>query len=489
MTDEQFNLWMADQTAQRCLLVEVGVNTAGAEAVRYLSNVGYVSTPADTPPNTVYDPVVVGGLTVQQKLDESGSPSIAWGDIEVQNMDGVRDHWLYDVWSGRSVAVKLGDAGWPVSDFRTVFEGVVEDIAARSADTLNLLIRDKAQRLNTPLVDTLLGGDGPNKDDPPPLCFGEVHNVAPVLYDAATLEYRVHNGPIESVIEVRDNGVPVEFTPLLSSGGFTLAHSPVGDVTASAQGAKHSGTYMNTVARLVAFIAVNYGSQPLQPQEVSQAALDAFDGLHTQPVGVYVRDRGNTLATCQTLAASVGAQVAFDNESRLTLLKVDDPTGKPAVATITPSDTLMGSVRPTQTPKVRSSVRVAFCKNWQVQQGLTTGLPPDHASLFAQEWLTAQATNTTAAAQWRQSTAPEPEETMLLRSEDAQAEASRRLALWGSRRQMYEATVWGSALTLPLGAFCSISDTRFGLINGKPGQVVGRRVDWLAGTVTLEVLT
>lgn len=489
LTPEAFQTWLAQPDARRCVLVVAGVRSGGVETTRYLSNKGYVSTATDTPANQTFMPHITGGVTVSESLPEDGTASIAWGDIELANAGGALDPWLNDVWAGRPVIVYVGDVSWPFADFQVVFTGLSEDITASSRTSLNLLIRDSSQRLNTPLTDALVGGTGPNAQAVVPLCFGEAHNVSPVLVDAGPLKYRVHAGPIEHIIEVRDNGAPVPHTANLADGTFTLAYSPVGEVTASVQGAKPAGQYLNTVAALVRHIATTYGPAPLTALEVDDAAMATFAAAHTQPVGLYAKDRTNVLAVCQELAASVGAQVAFDAMGRLYLAKIDAPTALLAGArAITPADILAGTTQVSRTPKFQTAVRLDYCKNWTVQDKLAAGLPATHASLFAQEWLTAQATNPATAELWRQSTTPPTQATLLLVPADAQAEAERRLEVWGERRQVYRATAWAKALHITVGSFMTLFDDRFGLQAGKPGQVVARVVNWLDFTAEFEVL-
>lgn len=490
MTPEAFQNWLAQPEARRCVLVVAGVRSGEVETTRYMSNVGYVSTATDTPAHQTFAPHISGGVTVSETLPENGTASIAWGDVELSNADGALDAWLDDVWAGRPVIVYVGDVSWPLADFQVVFTGVAEDITARSRTSLNLLIRDGTQRLNAALTDALVGGTGPNAEAVVPLCFGEAHNIAPVLVDAATLKYQVHAGPIERVIEVRDNGAPVAHTAQLADGTFTLANTPVGEVTASVQGAKPAGQYLNTVAALVRHIATTYGPTPLTTLDVDDTALATFATTHTQPVGLYAKDRANVLAVCQELAASVGAQVAFDALGRLYLAKIDAPTtGLAGTRAITPADTLAGTTQVARTPKVRAAVRLHYCRNWAVQDKLAAGVPADHAALYAKQWLSMQASNSTTALQWKQGTEPVPEESLLLTQATALAEAQRRLSLWGVRRQVLRTSVWGKALALRVGDFLTITDDRFGLQAGKPGQVLARHVDWLNFTAQLEVLT
>ena len=487
MTEAEFQAWAERHDSVRCLLIEVAVRSGGSETTRYLSNVGYVTGATDTPANTVYDPCIVGGVSVTETLPLDGSASLSWGDIEIANPDGVKDTWLDDIWSGRSVTILCGDVRWPKSDFMTVFSGVVEDIAARSADRLNLLLRDKSQRLNVSITETTIGGTGTNKGDLVPLCFGEVHNVTPVLIDPANLIYKVHDGAIERIIEVRDNGYPVNFAYNLANGTFTLSASPVGTVTASVQGSKAGGVYRTKPGALIQHIATTYGTQPLTVSDLDTAQLAAFDAAHTQTIGLYLDGRANLLETLQSIAASVGAQVSFTPAGLLQIQKIALPASGTATA-VGAADMVFGSLSVSQSPKVQPSVRLAYCRNYTVQDGLQTGLPAEHLDMYGREWLVMQASDTSVADLWNLSTAPTEVQTLLQSRTEAETEATRRLGLWGSRRLVLGFETVGKFLRLSLGAPVILSHTRFGLSAGKSGQVVGKTTDWRGHRVKFEVL-
>ena len=487
MTDAEFEAWASRPDAIRCVLVEVAVRSGEAELTRCLSSVGYVTGAADMPAHTIYDPCIVGGVSVTETLPLDGAASLSWGDIEVANPDGVRDTWLDDIWSGRPVTVLCGDVRWPRSDFRTVFTGVVEDVGARSIDRLNLLLRDKSQRLNVAITEATLGGTGTNAGDLVPLCFGEVHNITPVLLDPATLTYQVHAGAIEAIIEVRDNGIPVSYGYDLAAGTFTLSASPVGSITASVQGSRSGGVYRARPGALIQHLATTYGAQPMTAADLDAAQLAAFDAAHPQTVGLYLDGRANLLETLQSIAASVGAQVVFTPDGRLQIQKIALPAAGAATA-VQVADTVLGSLCVAQSPKLRPSVRLAYCRNFTVQDGLQTGLPAEHLAMYGREWLVVQASDSAVADLWRLTTAPEEVQTLLQARLDAEAEAVRRLGLWGVRRLVLGFEVVGRFLTVPLGGAVVLTHTRFGLASGKTGQVVGKTTDWLGHRVKFEVL-
>ena len=85
---EYFSKWLANQ-AQRCLLAEVGVKTGGVEVMRYLSSIGYVSEPTDTPANTHYAARISGGFSFSRSLNVKSMTSLSYGYRTVGEIGGL----------------------------------------------------------------------------------------------------------------------------------------------------------------------------------------------------------------------------------------------------------------------------------------------------------------------------------------------------------------------------------------------------------------
>jgi len=487
MTDTEFLAWLDEPSAIRVVLAEVGVLSKGAETTRLLADRHYTTSTTDTPANVAYLGIIRGGISFDESLPLDGQPSLSTGNIEIDNASGVRDDWLADVWHNRSIEVFIGDVRWPRSDFRRIFAGTVADIGSRDAGVLNLSLRDKLQRLNTPVSEAVVGGTGTNKEALQPLVFGECFNVSPVLV-GTNHEYLVHGGPTERVIEVRDNGVPVAHTDKLSTGRFNLTKSPAGQITASVQGDNADG-YRNTVAGIVRRLATAYGTveDRFTADDLDAANLNTFDTLHPQPVGLYLPDRANVLACCQQLASSVGAQVAMSRNGRLRLLKLSLPASG-AGRVITAADMVAGSFKPASRTTVIAGVRLGYARNWTLQQSLQTGIPGAHRTLYEQEYLERTANEAAVAATYRLHGEPTRIDTLLLTEADAQAEATRELALWSTPRSVYTFTGFASLLLLELGQALTIVHSRYGMGAGVRGQVIGLSTDWSTRRVGVEVL-
>lgn len=482
MTEIEFTDWLK-KGGRYTLLVEVDTTVP-----RYLSTVAYTTLPTDSPANRVYSPIVSGGVAFTETLPLDGSATLSVGDIELDNDDGLLDSWLDDVWVNKPIRIYIGDVSWVRADFRLIFTGIVANINSRAANRLNISLRDKLQRLNTPVSETLLGGTTSNKDRLIPLCFGEVHNVEPLLVDPATLKYKVHGSAIERLIEVRDNGAPVSVNESLIDGTFTLVAQQAGTITCSVQGDKPT-TYSSRIADAITRLVTGYGkvSDRLTTADIDTAQFAAFNTAHPQPVGVYLNDRSNVIEVCQQLASSVGAQISMSREGLLRLLKITLPAiGTPLV--VTPSDYVAKSLEIKERVDVKAAIKVGYCKNYTTQTGLNTGLPASHKDLFMQEYLSVTAKNQSVADIYKINTEPVQTDTLLLTESDATAEANRLLTLWQQPRTVYKFVGYSHLLTVPLGQALTLVSPRFGLSEGKTGIVVGIQSDWVSRRVTIEVL-
>lgn len=479
-----FTAWLSDPTAIRCVLVEAVANVSGIDTTRYLSTKNY----ADTVGGRIYDPVVnAESVQLIERMSLDASPSMSFGDIEIYNVDGALDGWLLDIWVNKSVTVLVGDVRWLRADFETIFSGTIDDIDSRSRDTLNIKVRDKLQRLNTPITETTLGGTSINKNELIPLCFGECFNVTPLLTNPATLEYKVHGAAIESIIEVRDNGVPVAHTDTVASGKFTLTAQPFGQVTASVQGDKPT-TWDKTVSLLVQRLVTGYGGvNKFVSADLDTTQLATFEAANTQPVGIYITQRENTLSVCNRIAASVGAQLVMSRLGKLQLLKIELPASGTAFA-IDTNDIIENSLSISQKLPVKAAFKVNYDKNWMIQEGLQTGIPEEHKDMYALEWLSYTAEDATVKTNYALDGEPVAVDTMLLTEADATTEATRLLDLYKTPRFVVTFTGTARLVELTLGQRVTLTYPRFGLDAAKEGQVIGLSVDWSNLSVKCEVI-
>lgn len=483
--------WLKTPNHIRVILVEINeVMIEGTSSTLYLSNKSFTTTASDTPANTTYDSCIVGGVSFNESLDLTGNVSIGYGDIEIANYSGERDSWFNYTWANRQIKIFIGDPRWTRDDFYLIFDGVIDDIASRDRTTINITLLDKLQRLNTPITEDVLGGTGNNKDRTKPLLFGECFNIDPLNTDSIpnVLEYMVHNGPVEDIIEVRDKGVPVSFTKNLSQGKFTLTHTPFGQVTASVQGFKPS-TYSSNITTIIRSIVTTYGTDNnLTLADIDTDNFNYYESNFTNPVGYYSKDRTNILDICQALSSSIGATISCSSKGLLRLVRLSIP-GSGAEWNITSEDMEENSISISEKPVVKGSVKLNYCRNWTTQNAssLAGVVNPANITLFEREWLTTTATNSSVVSEYRLSGEPEPEDTYFLTESPATTEATRRLSLWSTPRFIYTATYFAHMLPVELGDAVTITHRRFNLDNTS-GTVVNIDRDWIGGRVTIGVL-
>ena len=522
--------WLIDNTARRCLLVRVGrykVSTTSEEYV-YLSNAGYMPSTADVE----FLPIITGGLKFSETLTLDASPSMSFGDLEINNFDGEYDDWTDSdqfIWSNRTIQIYYGDPSWTSSNFAAVqsnfeliFDGLISDISVKSRDKITFLLRDKLERLNTPLTENKLGTFGTwgtsaqsNQAAIKPLVFGEVHNMTPLLVDPSQVQYQVCAENANDIIEIRDNGVPVyvsgsttiygatitNSTGTIGGTTFKLAASPGGAITATVQGVKtyidltdgslKTGTGVFRIANLIALISTQYGKSytKLSASDLDLTNLAAFDAANTQPVGLLVNGPVNVIVACQQLATSIGAQINFTRYGKLQLLRLGVPTADPVID-ITTDDIIANSLSITNRTGVIAAAKIGYCKNWTVQSGLLTGIPQAHKDLFAEEWLTVVSTvNATSQARYKLTAEPPVQkDTLLLVTADAQTEANRLKTYYSEPHNIYGFKGTPRMQLLKLGQEVTLTHPRFGLASTKTGQVISLSTDWGTGFVDVEVI-
>ncbi len=517
--------WLDNDTNPRCILAVVVVQFWNGSAWTNL-NQYWGSTLFNTTDNLVsFLPLITNSPKFTETMSVGSNPTLTYGDIQIQNPNGERDSWLNSatyVWANASIQLYYGDPNWVVADlasipsnFNLVFDGLISDIDSSSRETINFKLVDKLQRLNAPVTINTLGtygtwaGGQTNQNAILPLVFGEVSNTTPLLIDPATLEYMFSEGDQEGLIEIRDNGVPIWTRTTLTSGAtvvnttgkFKLKKALVGNITVSVQGVKTStnlstgatsATYVNNIANIIATLARFYGNSTLRlaATDLDLTNLNAFATANSQPVGIYITGSENLLVVCQTLAASLGAQVYMNRIGKLQILRIGVPQSA-ATVNITDSDIVLHSLSISQKVQVAASFLLGYCQNWTVQTNLQSGIPQANKDLFTTQWMTVTNTDATVKALYKLNTDPTLQPTLLLTTTFASNEAARLTNYYKVPRIVYKFTGRSKLLALELGQSVTIIHNRFNLYNGGAGvtaQVVSLSPNYLDNTVDVEVI-
>lgn len=310
----------------------------------------------------------------------------------------------------------------------------------------------------------------------------------------------------EQLIEIRDNGTPIQNSSIttgatidLTKGTFKLLKTPAGAITVSIQGIPTNinltsgvvtnNSYKNTIANIIAILCTQYGNTATRfsTSEIDLANFNTFDISNTAPIGYCVLDRENVLVACQTILTSIGAQLYVTKAGLLQVLKLGVPTADANIS-ITDKDIVHHSLSISNKVPVSAAIKLGYGKNWTVQKGLLSTIPTPHKDMFAQEWYSTTIIDNSTKLTYSLNSDPVQKDTMLISSIDADVEATRLVNFYKTPKVVYKFTGTSRLLILKLGQSVSLTHNRFNLNTGKMGQVISLNYNWLAATVDVEVL-
>lgn len=456
----------------RCVLIEAQAYSAGSAVTRYMANIAFDSLPSDSPANTPYDDIILSVPRFTAGIAEAlgGNTQVSYGEIDIDNSSGVRDAWLNDAWDGRAVKIFLGSPRWPKADFRQILAGVAIDIVAKDSRTLTLKISDKQQLLNGPIQKNLIGGTTANAQKPIPLTYGEVYNIEPLLVDSATRKYQLHDGQIEAITTVYDNGKSVAFTADLTAGTFTLSAAPVGRVTTDAKGCKLSGTYINKVGEIIQRILL--ARSTLVTGDLDTASFTALNALCTQAVGIYIGDRRNTIDVLDELIKTIGGYYGFGRAGLFKVGRLDAPSGSP-ILDLTADDIEEFGLTVKARALPVATIRLGYKRNWTVQtDGVDSTVSAARRAELADTYQVVSATNAGIGATFLTPLSPDVVGTLFVSQSDAQTEANRRAALAGQLRYRYRTECFTAAARIELGQVIRLTHPRYSFAMGSLAVVV-----------------
>ena len=497
-----------DTAAGRVFLVtlEPYDPATGATVTLYAGTHGVVTEPTDTPADTFFEPIVKEALTFERSMfrpGHVGGRSLPdRGNLELVNT-GAFEKWLDYHWEGRAVTVRMGRKGDSFSGFAVVFSGICGALAYER-NTIVVGIRDKQEELDTLLQETLYAGSGGNeggddlKDKPKPVCLGRCLNVTPVTVDTTNHVFQVHDGQIEAIEAVYENGrsltVATDYTVDLANGRFTLVNAPSGLVTADVKGDKTGGVYVSSAADIPRRVAVTYGGLA-DPVDLDTASFTALDAKTTAILGLYAGATArNVLDVLDDIAGSVGGVYGFDRDGRFTVGRLEAPSGAAALV-IGENDVVENGVRRESFGPPVWRLRLDYGRCWTVQSAdvLDATATDAHKEFVSVEYRTAAEEDTDVKEDGagkgghKGAVDPEPRPTLLVDKAAAEAEAARLLALFKEPREIFGVAIKAPGFETELGALVNFTHSRFRLSAGKDFVVVGIRENARAGDVELDL--
>ncbi|MDQ2821048.1 MAG: hypothetical protein M3Y65_11760, partial [Pseudomonadota bacterium] len=171
VTDAEFAAWWETDDAIVNILFEVWPLVDHVPTLLRWSTLGYMSPGTANP--IFYEPGMSFDVMPTESLPLDGGASISAGNLEIENLDRSREYLKRYVWKNRPFIARVGDLRWGPADYRIIRVGQTDSLVPKDDHTLALHLRDMTERLNAPLSEHKLGGDGPNQDALYPLAFGE----------------------------------------------------------------------------------------------------------------------------------------------------------------------------------------------------------------------------------------------------------------------------------------------------------------------------
>lgn len=484
----------------------------GVRTLRY-ATIAFTTRPSDTPANTFYEGRIKQPGNFQRNTFTNqrtfGQTQISFGEVVLSNYDGALDGLVDYAFAGRPITIKFGniaDDGTPPTTWTTVIRGSLEQ-AELSWQEVTFRIRDRQLDVAKPIQQTRFAGTGNMEGGanltgkPKPLVFGSVLNIAPPLVDTTRLIYQVHSGStVNAVSMVYDRGARLTagaaYTSLSDiqtnapAAGtfrvwndttgcyFRLAANPSGVVTADV--VRGAAVANRTVGQLFSQILQAAG---ISASDISTADITALDAVAAYDTGVYANHDNDVTALqlLDDLCASVGAWYGTDALGTFRIGQIALPTGT-SVGTLTTTEILKierVASRDTGAGIPAWKVKVAYQYLYEVLDDLTNTATVTDKAYFSEEYRRVEASDATVKTAYILS--PEIEfKTQLVSSTDATAEASRRLTIYKTRRDMYQVTVRvDSTLAglLDLGKIVTLQINRFGMSAGKKFLIIGIRAN------------
>lgn len=506
--------------ASEYLLDIDALNGDGHATTVRLGTCGYVTSPADSPADTVYlsalsDPGdFERHLFGEGKTIGSGSQAGA-GSIAVANADAELDDWMSFTLDGRPFILRRIDS--PQSTYASaeiVQTGVIETLDSSSGMvSFQLVVHDRNKALDRPIqtnryagtttsgaAAVLTEGNADLKDQQKPLRFGKNLNVEPAPVNVYDRIFQVSDGAVTSISPF-DGRVA-----LISAGNFASAASLKTALTSST-GIK-TGEYGTVLSAglfgvrfssnfpLTADVVEGSSNKPgsvarrilerfglIAGTDFNAASFTALDTAAPFDVGASATDDETCGSVLGRVLASVGAWLAPDE---LGVFRVGRFLGPAAtsVSTITEPEIITGSS--TDTVEILGNPDTDGVPVWRVSvTWAPIGTVQDSSQVAA---CVDDATKSFVAIEKRQAVASNaavpslhPQagelavETLLTTQADALAVANTLLGLYGVQRRAVRLRMRREDVDFALGDTVKITLSRLGFENGVRMVAIGRR--------------
>lgn len=492
----------------------------GSTTTFYFADERFTTEPTDTPANTAFSEALLDPGTLSQTAfgdgKTGGGTELAYGEVVLANGDGRWDHWLVGHgFDGQPVTIRQGPRGgrFP-DDYPPIFAAACKSLRVDETQVI-VSLRDRALIFAKPVLTTLYAGtndegspafgfEGTGEDikgqPKPRILGGPVREIEPVCVDPGKQIYQLNNGALAEIGDICDGGLAFTFgvnratkedlqandpasgfyDTCLAEGFIRLGSTPTSQLTCAAatQGASLAD---RTAAAIIRTLALEAG---VAPADIDEAAFDALAAANPAALGLWLDDATTTFAEVMDLFAdTVGAWWGFAPDGTLRVGRLEAPAAESAAEADfeIPARRVIGS--PVRRPALDGDVpvwrvTVRWGRLYTVQtNGVLPAVDEEHRAYLGEEWR--RAVDEDADVLTMHTLAPAEVYDSLFTSEaDAQAEATRLLALHKVHRDFYDITLPAEDLApnaVRIGDEAWATYPRFTLADGAALVVLGIR--------------
>jgi hypothetical protein len=361
---------------------------------------------------------------------------------------------------------------------------------------LNQVAGKPTLTLTSPTWIGSLEGDASLVGVPKPIALGKRRQVAPRLVDPQNNVYQVHDGPIQAIDAVRDNGDPRTFgsnlsdiyasapagatyNTCLTKGLIRFAAAPTGVLTCDVQGDNGGSLgYESTAGGIHRKLVTQWGGL-IDPDQIDLTAYAALDVLNSAVVGFYFDEDINVDAAADQVIKSISAWWSPNRQKQVTVGRIDDPTDEETSVQWT-ADDLIDPADGGTFRRDPLGIRVGE---------VVLGYRPYHTTLSADQSATSLSLTTRLdySKDYRFVSSVDPDrsddaDVMTVYTDiddpvEAQEEADRLLAFYSVDRDKLTVTPKIGALSYFVGSIGSVTMDRYNLSAGKKFVFAGLTED------------
>ena len=490
---------------------------ANAEFRIFAATREFITRPRDAVTNQPFYGTLQKALRFERSIIGStglGELTSGVGEMDLINAAGEYDYLIQDyAIDGRRIVVKIGEVASGYDAFATIFDGTATGWSVEE-DVLRITLRDYGYRLEVPAQANTYGGTGgvdggaDLKGKRKPRALGACAVVSPPLLDAATLLYQVNDGSVRDIPAVYSRAVALgrdadyatpaalmaatipsgRYATCLAAGLFRVNFVLDGLITADVQGDATGGAYAATTTDIVRRL-VAMATTIRDPDDLFLPAVNAV--AHAQPATVCQwlgpDDELTVADVLGRLMGAIGGWAGFRRNGKFELGIVRAPTAPPeayfdAVDIIEIDRApLPSGIDP---PPYR--FRVAYERVWSEQTDFAGSVSSDRRSYLGQAVRLAEAADATIRADHPLAQDPAQVESYFTAQADAQAEANRLLALYGTPRALYRIVLKAQPFAIELGRVIHVTYDRWDLGAGKLLLVVALSEDSEENSVEIQ---